>query len=258
MSTPSEYAIEINGLTKDFVVTRRAHVTLKSAAAERVKSVMNGGTQHASMTKRVLDNINIKVKPGESLALIGRNGSGKSTLLSILSRVYLPTEGSAVINGRVISLLELGAGFNPELTGEENVYFNAAIHGLSPEEAVDKYDSIVQFAELSTATMQLPVRMYSSGMHMRLGFAIAVHMEADILLIDEGIAVGDAGFQLKCHAKMLEFRRLGKTMVNVTHTLDIDDIASRAIWLDAGKIVADGPLPEVLKSYMASFSTSPV
>lgn len=252
--TDTEYAIEIENLTKDFRVMHRAHVTLKSAAADRVRSMAKGATQHGVDTRRALDNVSFKVKPGESVAILGRNGSGKSTLLSILSRVYLPTSGTATIRGRLISLLELGAGFNPDMTGEENVYFNAAILGLTPDQAEEAYDRIVEFAELASSTMDLPVRMYSSGMQMRLGFSVAAHMEADVLLIDEGISVGDAGFQKKCFKKMIEFREQGKTMVNVTHSLDVlDHLSGRAIWLDQGKIVSDGELKEVRRLYQQSF-----
>lgn len=258
MINESEYAIEIENLCKNFRVTRRAHVTLKGAAAERVKVAMHQTEETPIVIKRALDSITFKVRKGESVALIGRNGSGKSTLLSVLSRVYLPTWGVARIYGRMMSLLELGAGFNMEMTGEENVYFNAAILGLTEEQAQEKYEPIVQFSELSKSTMQLPVRTYSSGMQMRLGFSIAAHMDADILLIDEGIAVGDAGFRVKCNDKMEEFRAQGKTMVHVTHLLDIDHLVDRAIWLENGKIMADGPLAGVRDMYLASYSEEPL
>ncbi|MGO8669960.1 MAG: ABC transporter ATP-binding protein, partial [Capsulimonadaceae bacterium] len=178
--------------------------------------------------------------------------SGKSTLLSVLSRVYLPTSGSATIRGRLISLLELGAGFNPELTGEENVYFNAAVHGLPPESAAKVYQDIVAFSELGNSVMDLPVRMYSSGMQMRLGFAIAIHINADILIVDEALSVGDDGFRRKCYARMAEIRAAGKTLINVTHSKDIS-FADRVIWLDKGKLIADGDPVTLGARYLESF-----
>lgn len=250
----SDYVIEVNNLVKDFKVLHRAHASLKTAAVQVVKSLLQRTSGSGYDMRRALDDVTFGVKRGEAVAVFGRNGSGKSTLLSVLSRVYLPTSGQAILRGRMISLLELGAGFNPELTGEENVYFNAALLGLSPVEAETAYEKIVQFSELNPKTLDLPVRMYSSGMQLRLGFSIAVHMDADILLLDEGIAVGDAGFRQKCHDKMLEFKSQGKTMVCVTHGVDfIEKLCERAIWLDKGKLVLDGPIAEVAQRYKESF-----
>lgn len=252
--TIPEYAVEVNNLTKDFKVLHRAHGSLKTAATQVVKSLMQRSQGAGFDMRRALDDVSFKLRPGETMAIFGRNGSGKSTLLSVLSRVYLPTSGEAILRGRMISLLELGAGFNLELTGEENVYFNAALLGLTSAEAETAYDKIVEFSELPTKTLDLPVRMYSSGMQLRLGFAIAANMNPDILLVDEGIAVGDAGFRQRCYDKMLEFRAEGKTMVCVTHGVEfIEKLCDRAIWLDKGKLLMDAPLTEVAQRYKESF-----
>jgi len=204
--------------------------------------------------RRALDGVSLRINRGESVGLIGRNGSGKSTLLSILSRVYLPTEGEARVRGRMMSLLELGAGFHPELTGNDNIFFNGAMMGLSEEDILNRYDAVLAFSGLDPRTMDLPVRMYSSGMQLRLGFSIAVHLDADVLLIDEGLAVGDEGFQEKCFAKIEEFRDTGKTILMVTHELDhIERLGHRVVWLNKGKIVMDGDVGEVLEAYRADF-----
>ena len=207
----------------------------------------------------MLDGVSFRIMPGESVALIGRNGSGKSTLLSVLSRVYLPTAGTARLRGRMMSLLELGTGFDAELTGTQNVLFNGMILGLTEDQVMARYEAILDFAELGPATMDLPVRMYSSGMQLRLGFAIAVHLDADLLLLDEGLAVGDEGFQEKCFRKIEEFQTQGKTIIMVTHELDhIERLAHRVLWLDAGRIRRDGDVASVLTDYRAAFHAESV
>ena len=247
-----ENAIEIIDLVKDFKVHHRTFSTLKSQATAYVGSLARGKKISGYDIRRALDHVTFSVKHGESVAIVGRNGSGKSTLLSILSRVYLPNAGVAKVRGRMVSLLELGAGFDPELTGEQNAIFNGAILGLSEQQLALRIPKILEFAELDMNTLSLPVRMYSSGMQIRLGFAIAVHLDADVLLLDEGLAVGDEGFQQKCFAKMEEFRRQGKTILMVTHRLStIARLADRVIWLDKGIIVQDGDVKTVLRDYTA-------
>ncbi len=204
--------------------------------------------------RRALNGVTFQVAKGETVALVGRNGSGKSTLLSILSRIYLPTAGEARLNGRMMSLLELGAGFDAELTGNQNIFFNGVILGLTEEQVAASYDAILDFAELDRQAMDLPVRMYSSGMQLRLGFAIAVHLDADLLLVDEGLAVGDEGFQEKCFRKMEEFKAQGKTILMVTHELDhVERLADRVLWLDKGQLVRDGDVASVLAEYREGF-----
>ncbi len=248
-----QYAVQVTDLVKDFRVYHRTYASLKSHAAALAKSLMRRETHSGFEIRRALQGVTFRITPGESVALIGRNGSGKSTLLSILSRVYLPTAGEARLSGRLISLLELGAGFHPELTGMENVFFNGSILGLTDDQTASRYDAILDFAELDMSTMDLPVRMYSSGMQLRLAFAIAVHMEADLLLMDEGLVVGDEGFQEKCFAKIEEFKSQGKTLLMVTHELDhVERLAQRVLWLDKGILKRDGDVPSVLAEYRQS------
>jgi len=249
-----EYAIEILDLVKEFRVYHRAYGSLKSHAAALAKNLVRKEAPSGFETRRALDGVTFRVAPGETVALIGRNGSGKSTLLSILSRIYLPTAGEARLRGRMMSLLELGAGFDGELTGAQNVFFNGIVLGLTEEQVAGRYDAILEFAELDRQAMDLPVRMYSSGMQLRLGFAIAVHLDADVLLVDEGLAVGDEGFQEKCFRKMEEFHAQGKTILMVTHELDhIERLALRVLWLENGKIRRDGPTADVLAEYRETF-----
>ncbi len=248
------YALEVEGLVKEFRVYHRTYGSLKSHAAALAKNLVRRGDHAGFETRRALDGVTFRVARGETVALIGRNGSGKSTLLSILSRIYLPTAGEAWLHGRLMSLLELGAGFDIELTGAQNVFFNGVILGLTEEQVAGRYDAILDFAELDRQAMDLPVRMYSSGMQLRLGFAVAVHLDADLLLVDEGLAVGDEGFQEKCFRKMEEFKTQGKTILMVTHELDhVERLADRVLWLEAGKIRRDGDVAEVLAEYWDTF-----
>jgi ABC-type polysaccharide/polyol phosphate transport system ATPase subunit len=247
-------AIEISDLVKDFRVYNRRSTSLKGNAADALRRKITKEPQTPYSVRRALDGVSLRIEKGESVALIGRNGSGKSTLLSILSRVYLPTSGEARMQGRMVSLLELGAGFHPELTGQDNVFFNGAMLGLTESQVMERYADVLSFAELDPKAMDLPVRMYSSGMQLRLGFAIAVHLDADVLLIDEGLAVGDEGFQEKCFAKIEDFRAQGKTILMVTHELDhVERLAQRVIWLNKGRVVEDGDVDAVLTAYRADF-----
>jgi lipopolysaccharide transport system ATP-binding protein len=199
-----------------------------------------------------LKNVCFEVKHGEAVGIIGRNGAGKSTLLKVLSRITEPTEGRALLRGRVASLLEVGTGFHPELTGRENIYLNGAILGISRREIRKKFDEIVEFAEVETF-LDTPVKRYSSGMYTRLAFAVAAHLEPDILIVDEVLAVGDAEFQKKCFGKMDETsRREGRTVLFVSHNLAaISEMTNRAILLEGGRIVLDGPVADVVSTYLS-------
>jgi lipopolysaccharide transport system ATP-binding protein len=199
-----------------------------------------------------LKNVCFEVKHGEAIGIIGRNGAGKSTLLKVLSRITEPTEGRVLLRGRVASLLEVGTGFHPELTGRENIYLNGAILGISRREIRKKFDEIVAFAEVETF-LDTPVKRYSSGMYTRLAFAVAAHLEPDILIVDEVLAVGDAEFQKKCFGKMDEAsRREGRTVLFVSHNLAaISELVDRAILLDAGSIVLDGSVADVISKYLS-------
>lgn len=203
-----------------------------------------------------VSDVSLQVGEGEVLGLIGRNGSGKTTLLKILSRITRPTSGWAEIHGRVGSLLEVGTGFHPELTGRENAYLSGAILGMSRQEIARKFDEIVAFAELEKF-IDTPVKHYSSGMYVRLAFAVAAHLEPEILLVDEVLAVGDIKFQRKCLGKMGDVARAGRTIILVSHQLNqIRRLCQRVVWLDAGKLREAGPTAEVIGAYEREMSSS--
>jgi lipopolysaccharide transport system ATP-binding protein len=196
-----------------------------------------------------LRDVNLEVHEGEVIGIIGRNGAGKSTLLKILSRITKPTRGRVVLRGRVGSLLEVGTGFHPELTGRENIYLNGAILGMSRHEIRRKFDEIVQFSEIEDF-LETPVKRYSSGMYVRLAFAVAAHLEPEILIIDEVLAVGDLAFQRKCMGRMREVGRSGSTVLFVSHNMAaVESLCTRAILLEGGRISDEGPVPEVVRSY---------
>lgn len=200
--------------------------------------------------REILRNINLTIKNGEAVGLIGVNGSGKSTLLKLMTKIIYPNEGKITTYGKLTSLLELGAGFHPDFSGRENIYFNASIFGLTKKQIDDRLEKIIEFSELGTY-IDNPVRTYSSGMYMRLAFAVAINVDADILLVDEVLAVGDQHFQEKCIAKMKELKEQGKTMVFVTHSLGtVKDFCNRAVWLDKGEIKMDGTPDEVIDEYL--------
>lgn len=200
--------------------------------------------------REVLKNVNLTIKNGEAVGLIGVNGSGKSTLLKLMTKIIYPNKGKITINGKLTSLLELGAGFHPDFSGRENIYFNASIFGLTKKQIDERIDKIIEFSELGNY-IDNPVRTYSSGMYMRLAFAVAINVDADILLVDEVLAVGDQHFQDKCIAKMKELKEEGKTMVFVTHSLGtVKDFCNRAVWLSNGEIKMDGEPDGVIEEYL--------
>lgn len=219
----------------------------KLALAFRAPHKLFGGDRKESFW--ALKDVSLEVPQGEVLGLIGRNGSGKTTLLKILSRITRPTAGWAEIHGRVGSLLEVGTGFHPELTGRENTYLSGAILGMSKEEITRKYDEIVAFAELEKF-IDTPVKHYSSGMYVRLAFAVAAHLEPEILLVDEVLAVGDIRFQKKCLGKMGDVARAGRTVILVTHQLNqIRRLCHRVVWLDGGRLRRTGDTADVVSAY---------
>ena len=236
------WALEVHDLKKVFRVYHGRHRSLKSLVTDIFR-------QHYEDVCG-LGGVTLLVPHGQTVAVIGRNGSGKSTLLRILGRVYRPTSGEVRVNGRVSALLDLGAGFHTELTGLENIYLNAAILGLRTREIAKRVDDIVAFAELEKF-IDAPLRTYSAGMVMRLGFAVAVQVDPDILLVDEVLAVGDLPFQEKCYEKIEQFQRSGKTIIFVTHDMEaVRRVASRAVWLAEGMIQQDGEASEVAESYL--------
>lgn len=240
--------IVAENLAKRFRIYHEKHQTLK----DTVLSFRRASYEEIW----AIQNVNLEVPHGQVLGIIGRNGSGKSTLLKLIGRILEPTSGSVTVNGRIGMLLELGAGFEPDLTGRENVFLNASILGLSRRAVSAKFDEIVDFAELEKF-IDTPVRNYSSGMYVRLGFSVAVHTDPDILLIDEVLAVGDEAFQKKCLDKILEFKKKGKTILFVTHDVrTARRICDRLVLLDNGDIVADGNPSEVIQSYHDAVSGS--
>ena len=237
-----ENAIEVKNMTKKFNVFYDKANTLK----EKIMFWNRSDKE----TRTVLKNINLDIKKGETVALVGVNGSGKSTLLKLMTKIIYPTKGSVKTCGKLTSLLELGAGFHPDFSGRENIYFNASIFGLSKKDIDARLDEIIDFSELREF-IDNPVRTYSSGMYMRLAFSVAINVDADILLIDEILAVGDQHFQDKCFSKLEELRDSDKTIVIVTHNLNsIKKLCNRAIWINNGEVKMDGSCSEIVDAYL--------
>jgi ABC-type polysaccharide/polyol phosphate transport system ATPase subunit len=241
------------GLGRRFVIRLTQSRSLKEAILRRERP----------QTRELwaLRDVDLEVHPGEAFGIVGPNGSGKSTLLKLLAGIFAPSAGELQVGGRVGSLIEIGAGFHPEFTGVENVYLNAAIYGLKRSYVDEHLDEIIHFAELE-AFADVPVRTYSSGMYMRLGFSVAMHVQPDVLLLDEVLAVGDEAFQQKCYAKIWEFKRGGGTIVFVSHDqAAVERVCDRALLLDHGRCVEAGPAPEVVSAYhrrLVSASTASV
>lgn len=237
-----EYVIEVVNVSKRFKVYPDKGKTLKEKLLFRKRRKYEN--------RQVLSDISFNVRKGESLGLIGHNGCGKSTTLKLLSKIMYPDNGQIVTRGRVSSLIELGAGFHPDMTGRQNIYINASIFGLSKKEIEARISNIIKFSELEKY-IDNPVRTYSSGMYMRLAFSIAINVDADILLIDEILAVGDANFQTKCFERLREIKATGVTIVIVSHDLgSIERFCDTTIWLDSGKIAREGKSGEVIDKYL--------
>jgi lipopolysaccharide transport system ATP-binding protein len=256
----TEVAIRVEGLGKRYRIGERApYVTLRDSLADaagiarrlvtspsRVRKYSGGGEE----TFWALRDVTFDVPRGQAIGIVGRNGAGKSTLLKILSRITEPTQGQAEVYGRFGSLLEVGTGFHPELTGRENTYLNGAILGMSRAEIDRKFDEIVAFAEIERF-IDTPVKRYSSGMYVRLAFAVAAHLEPDILIVDEVLAVGDAAFQKKCLGTMSEAAQQGRTVLFVSHNMvAVRGLCQRALLLNAGQVVQDGPPADVIGAYL--------
>ena len=235
-------AIEVNNITKSFKVYLDR--------SNNIKDFMIHSKRRRYENRQVLKGISFDVKKGEAIGLIGRNGCGKSTTLKLLTRIMYPDTGSIEIKGRVSSLIELGAGFHPDMSGRENIYINASIFGLGKKEIDRRVDDIIEFSELGDY-IDNPVRTYSSGMYMRLAFSVAINVDAEVLLIDEILAVGDANFQEKCFKKMKEIKDKGTTIVIVSHSLgQIEAICDRTIWIEKGLIKAEGDTRKVHREYL--------
>jgi lipopolysaccharide transport system ATP-binding protein len=248
-------AIRVENLSKQYVIgaNKQKYDTFRDAFAQTIKRGLYwNGRGSIKDNFWALCDVNFDIKQGEVVGIIGRNGAGKSTLLKILSRITEPTIGRATIYGRMSSLLEVGTGFHPELTGRENIYLNGAILGMRKEEIVRKFDEIVTFAEIS-AFLDTPVKHYSSGMYVRLAFAVAAHLEPEILIVDEVLAVGDIAFQRKCFGKMKEVSKTGRTILLVSHNMTaILNMCQRGIFLERGKVACQGEAKEVVSRYMAT------
>lgn len=237
----NEVMIDVRNLRKEFLLSHSGVGSLKTA-------VLWWRRRHVEHLQ-VLKGISFQVRRGECVAVVGKNGAGKSTLLSLLARVYKPTSGTIEVKGRVAPLLELGAGFHPDLTGVENVFFNGVVLGLTRKQVAERLDAIVNFSELQHH-IDAPVRAYSSGMLARLGFAVAVHVDADVLLVDEVLAVGDFDFERKCYAKIDEFRANGGTILFVSHQMDaVRRVADQCVWLRHGLVEMVGDPEEVIAAY---------
>ena len=257
----SDLAIRCEGIAKQYRIgERESYRALRDALTDavtapfrRVRAALQGGNGRPSSgpaTIWALKDVSLEIRQGEVVGIIGRNGTGKSTLLKILSRITKPTRGTADIYGRVGSLLEVGTGFHPELTGRENVYLNGAILGMTKAEVARKFDEIVAFAELDKF-IDTPVKRYSSGMYMRLAFAVAAHLDPEIMLVDEVLAVGDTQFQSKCLGKMQDVSRSGRTVVFVSHSMpSIRRLCTRGLLLSNGEIELDGPVEDVVERYL--------
>jgi lipopolysaccharide transport system ATP-binding protein len=262
----TETVIRVEHLSKKYIIDHQAsggYSTLRDQITEGVKSVSRlfaFGQKCDRPTREefwALKNVSFEVKQGDRLGIIGRNGAGKSTLLKILSRITEPTTGQITLHGRVASLLEVGTGFHPELTGRENIFLNGAILGMSKVEISKKFDEIVAFAEIEQF-LDTPVKRYSSGMYVRLAFAVAAHLEPEILIVDEVLAVGDVGFQKKCLGKMEDVAKQGRTIILVSHNmLTIQDLCQKSLWLHTGYLKQYGSSHQIIASYLqASLETS--
>lgn len=249
-------AISIQGLGKRYKLgtLTQAYETLGDVASRLFRAAIGNGNGERREDQHIwaLKDVDIEVKQGEVLGIIGRNGAGKSTLLKILSRITSPTTGRVEIKGRIGTLLEVGTGFHPELTGRENIFLNGAILGMTRAEIKRKFEEIVDFSGVEKF-IDTPVKRYSSGMYVRLAFAVAAHLEPEILLVDEVLAVGDSQFQKRCLGKIGEVAQGGRTVLFVSHNMPaVTRICPRCIMFDQGKVIQDGPSPEVMKTYLGS------
>ncbi|MBD2165768.1 ABC transporter ATP-binding protein [Calothrix membranacea FACHB-236] len=256
----SDTIISVEKLGKKYIIghQQERHDTLRDLIANRTKSLLNPFNNKKSKIENnkeefwALNDVSFEIKQGDRVGIVGHNGAGKSTLLKILSRITEPTTGSIKIKGRVASLLEVGTGFHPELTGRENIYLNGAILGMSKTEIKSKFDEIVAFAEVEKF-LDTPVKHYSSGMYVRLAFAVAAHLEPEILIIDEVLAVGDAAFQKKCIGKIQDVGSSGKTILFVSHNMvTLSALCSRAIYFNKGNLLEDSSSQEVISRYLSS------
>lgn len=265
MNLPAHLAMDVRGVRKRYRLGSTSSTTLSEDLSALLARLMgrpdprlsvgpDTGGQRKGREFWALQGVDFELRKGEVLGIIGRNGAGKSTLLKLLSRITLPTEGTIRLRGRVSSLLEVGTGFNPELTGRENIFLNGTILGMRKAEVSAKLDEIIDFSGIEHH-IDSPVKRYSSGMKVRLGFAVAAHLEPDILIVDEVLAVGDADFQRKCLGKMKDVSLTDRTILFVSHNMTaVRSLCSRAIWLQNGQVRLDGPTDEVVGKYLGTYT----
>jgi lipopolysaccharide transport system ATP-binding protein len=256
----NDVAIQVENLSKVYTIglERQRYRTLRDEIVDNAKSLFrrNSQSHQQEETFWALKNVSFEVKHGEVVGIIGRNGAGKSTLLKILSRITEPTEGRAIIRGRVGSLLEVGTGFHGELSGRENIYLNGAILGMKKAEIDRKFDEIVAFSEVENF-LDTPVKRYSSGMHVRLAFSVAAHLEPEVLIVDEVLAVGDVAFQKKCIGKMQDVAGQGRTVLFVSHNMTaVQALCPRAVLLRQGRLVLDSQADDAVKEYLSYLSST--
>jgi ABC-type polysaccharide/polyol phosphate transport system ATPase subunit len=252
MSTPQEPVIIVDNISKAFPLMGR-QISLRHEAVSMVKRLVRGKRGAADNRFYALKDISFTVNEGESLAIVGRNGSGKSTLLRVMARIMRPTTGYTEVRGHFTALIGLGAGFIPTMTGRENIFLNAAIHGVPPDDIEARMEDIIAFADIGEFIDQ-PVKNYSSGMNARLGFSVAIHILPEIIFLDEVLAVGDAAFKKKCMDRIMSLRQERKTIVFVSHAESaVRRLCDRAIWLHHGEMLMDDTVPIVLKAYKAHF-----
>ncbi len=255
----ADTVIKVESLSKKYIINHQKqekYSTLRDSVANRVKSICKKGFNKGSNEEFwALRDLNFEIKQGDRVGIIGRNGAGKSTLLKVLSRITEPTSGKVSIKGRIASLLEVGTGFHPELTGRENIYLNGAILGMGKEEIKNKFDEIVEFAEVEKF-LDTPVKRYSSGMYVRLAFSVAAHIEPEILIVDEVLAVGDAQFQKKCIGKMEEVGNEGRTVLFVSHNMSaISQLCTTGILLKNGAIEMNSSIENCVNKYTESITS---
>ncbi len=245
-----DVAIKVENLAKLYQIGAQKNGSLRETLAGGLRKIVSSGKAKPTNDFWALNDVSFEIKPGEAVGIIGKNGAGKSTLLKILSRITEPTKGRIEINGRVSSLLEVGTGFHPELTGRENVFLNGTIMGMTRREIKAKFDEIVDFSGVEKF-IDTPVKFYSSGMYVRLAFAVAAHLEPEILIIDEVLAVGDAEFQKKCLGKMSEVAGQGRTVIFVSHDMQaVSRLVNKALYLKKGALEAVGPKDYIIDYYL--------
>ncbi len=260
---PSDFAIRARDICKDYrlgVINRKTFrdeliyrwMRLRGKDPRNSLGKIGNKRLEGNGVFHALDHVSFDIRKGETVGFIGRNGAGKSTTLKILSRITMPSCGEAFLRGRIGSMLEVGTGFHPELTGRENIFLNGMVLGMSRDEIESKFDEIVEFSEIGDF-LETPVKRYSSGMYVKLAFSVASSLDTDILLLDEVLAVGDAAFRQKSLARMKSVASDGRTILFVSHSMaNIREICSRCIWFDGGRIRMDGPTDEVVSAYEAA------